>query len=143
MTTLWVIRSGNALHPADDESVVEFASIPFGKPMKAELTQPRHGGRHRFFWKLCHQIGKAVGAPAANIADILKIETGYCEIVRSKKYGELRLPKSISYAAMSETDFAVFVEDCIRAIYENWAIVRADIMPAVNEMLAPKTERHG
>lgn len=118
----WAEKLAGALHPADDESWNEFAKVPTGKPLHVEVKQPRNGAHHRLFWALCARIGEARGVPSETVSDVLKIATGHCTIVRSKSYGELRLPKSISFAAMDQTTFREFFERCVVVIYEEWKI---------------------
>lgn len=138
MEILFVRRVGLNLVPdgADCASVV--AKLPFGRPIRVDLKQPRNPLRHRLYWALCHRIGDAVGVDSENISDLLKIETGHCVIVKSKKYGELRLPRSISFAKVSETEFKTFLDRCIQVIHENWGISRPDILEAIKDLLDEK-----
>lgn len=140
---IWLKRVGNGLFADSDDSAAEFAKLPFGKTLQAVVKQPRNARHARLYWALCHRIGAAIGADAENISDLLKIETGYCTIIHSKKYGEIRLPKSISFASMDQSAFHDFFEACVRVIYENWSISRSDVLDAVSDLLAPKTEKHG
>lgn len=141
MSIIWLRRVGNTLVADGDDSAAEFAKLPFGKPLQAEVKQPRNVQHHRLYWGLVHRIAAATGVEPENISDLLKIETGHCTIIRSKKYGDIRLPKSISFAKMDQSQFHNFFEACVRVIYENWGIVRADVLEAVSDLLTPKTER--
>lgn len=143
MSVLWLKRVGNGLFPDAADSDAELAKIPFGKTLQAEVKQPRNVRFHRLYWALVHRIASAVGSEPENISDLLKIETGHCDIVRSKKYGEIRLPKSISFAKMDQAAFSQFFEACLVVVYTNWGIARSDIMAALGDLLAPKTEKHG
>ena len=142
MTILFVRRVGNSLQADGADSFDELLKLPFNTPLKAEVKQSRNLQHHKLFWSLCTRIGAAVGAEPENIADLLKIEGGHCTIIRSKKHGELRLPRSISFASMSQTEFSAFFETCVRTIYENWGIERTDVLASVADLLAPKTEQH-
>lgn len=143
MATFWAIRKGDALWPDGAESAAEFSKIPFSKPILVKATKPRNSRHAALYWVLCHRIANAVGADPENISDLLKIETGHCDILHSKKYGEIRLPKSISFAAMDQTQFSEFFEKCVQAIYTNWGIARQDVLDAVADLLEPKTEQIG
>lgn len=140
---IWLKRVGNTLVPDGDDSGAEFAKLPFAKVLQAEVKHPRNVAHHRLYWALVHRIAAAIGAEPENVSDLLKIETGHCTIIRSKKYGEIRLPQSISFAKMDQSQFHDFFEACVRIIYENWGIARSDILDAVSDLLAPKTEKHG
>lgn len=141
MTALFVRRVGNALHPDGADCAAVFAKLPFGRPIKVEITQPRNVRFHRLYWALVNRIADAVGSEPENVSDLLKIETGHCTIVRSKKYGDLRLPKSISFAKMDEMAFRKFFDACVLVIHETWAIAVPDITAAVEDLLHPEAGR--
>lgn len=122
MTIFWAERIAGALRPCDQESLEEFAKIPIGKPLQVEVRQPRNAAHHRLFWSLCARIAEARGVTAENIADVLKIATGHFTLVRTKSYGEIHIPKSISFAAMDQTAFHTFFERCVLTVYEEWQI---------------------
>lgn len=140
MSVMWLVRAGDVLKPADVESAAEFSRLPFAKPVRAEVKLPRNSAHHRLFWLLCTRIANAVGAEVETVSDILKIESGHCVIVGSAKYGEIRLPRSISFKAMDQTEFAKFFDRCLDVIVSNWGIARADVLAAVEDLIAP-TER--
>lgn len=142
MTVFWAVRKGDALYPDSQESYAEFAKLPFGKSISVEAKRPRNAGRHRFYWMLVTRVATAMGVAPETVSDVLKIATGNCTTVRTKSYGDVRLPKSISYAAMDETAFGAFVEACIQVIQTEWAIERADLLEATADLLTP-TEQHG
>lgn len=141
MTVLWLKRVGNALVPDGDDSAAEFAKIPFAKSMRWEGKAPRNTAHHRLYWGLVHRIAAAIGETAETVSDLLKIETGHCTLIHSKKYGEVRLPRSIAFAKMDQSAFSEFFERCVAVIYSQWGIVRSDILDAVGDLLEPKTER--
>lgn len=141
MTKFWVIRSGDCLKPDSVESAAEFSSLPFGKPIWIEARQPRHAAHHRLFWLLCARIAVAIGATSENVCDVLKIATGHCTIVRTKTYGDLRLPKSISFAKMDQMEFREFFDRCILVIESEWGMERRDVLAAVEDILIPTENR--
>lgn len=143
MTVLWLKRVGNALFPDGDDSSAQFAKLPFGKSLRAEVKLPRNVRHHRLYWGLVHRIAAATGTEPEVISDLLKIETGHCVTIKSKRYGQLHLPQSISFAKMDQSQFRDFFESCVKIIYENWGIERADVLEVVSDLLAPKTEKHG
>lgn len=141
MPVLWLKRVGNALVPDGDDSFAVFAKIPFAKSMQWEGKVPRNVGHHRLYWGLVHRIASAIGEQAETVSDLLKIETGHCTVIHSKKYGEIRLPQSIAFAKMDQAAFSEFFERCVQVIYSQWGIARSDILDAVGDLLEPKTER--
>lgn len=128
---LWLKRSGNALLPDGDEAIAEFSRVPFGKSIHAELRQPRNAKFHRLFFALVHRIAAAKGVETETVTDMLKIATGHCTTIKSKSLGVLRLPKSISFAAMNELEFREFFNRCVETILTEWGIDPA----SVNDLL--------
>lgn len=86
------------------------------------------------------RIADAIGAEPENVSDLLKIETGHCTTIKSKKYGVIRLPRSISFANMDQTAFSDFFNRCVTIIETEWGIARSDVLEAVDDLLHP--ERH-
>jgi hypothetical protein len=132
---LWAVRTANGLVPDGTESAGELAKVPFGKSVRVEVRSPRNPAHHRLYWTLCQRIASAIGADAENVSDLLKIETGHCAIVRSKKYGDVRLPRSISFASMDQNAFNEFFEKCLVVIQTEWGIARSDILEAVSDLI--------
>lgn len=140
MSEFWVRREGSTLHPTDAESRELIDKLPREKLLHVEVKLPRNGAHHRLYWGLCQRIGAALGIDSENVSDVLKISTGHCKFVRSKRYGVLRVPKSISFAAMDQAAFSEFFERCVVCICEEWSIERKDVLAAVEDLLVP-TER--
>lgn len=138
MAEFWARRVGNALVPDGAESTAEFARISPTKPILVTAKAPRHGPHHRLYWVLCARIGTAIGQPAEVVSDILKVATGHCYTVKLKSAGWQRYPKSISFAAMDQTEFSKFFEDCVRVIYEEFGIARPEVLEAIGDILTPQ-----
>ncbi len=127
MAGLWVRRVGEGLWADGNESVAEFAKIPFGKPLKAEVKQPRNPRYHRWFFAICARIAGGIGSDAETVANVFKFATGHVDTIKTKTYGEVRIPKSISFAKMDDLLFHEFVEKCIATAYTEWHIDPADL----------------
>lgn len=135
MTDCWAEKRDGALHPWGDDSWATFARLKSGVPIHVEIRQPRNAKHSALYWVLCHKIADAIGSTSENVSDVLKIGTGHCDIVRSKKHGELRLPRSISFARMDQAAFAEFFDRCVEVIQTEWGIARPDILSAVGDLL--------
>lgn len=133
MTVLFVQRVGNTLVADGDESIAAFAKIPFGKPLRCEVKQPRNIGFHRLYFSMCQRIGNGVGLDAENISDLFKLATGHVTIIKTKG-GTVRLPKSIAFANLDNIAFREFVERCIQCAYDEWGIDPASLA----DLLAPQ-----
>lgn len=139
MTILYLIKSGNALHPADDASIGEFARLPFSKPLRCEVKQPRNPAFHRLYFALCKRIADGVGKDAEDISTVFKFATGHVDRIRSKSYGDIMVPKSISFAKLDNTSFRAFFEKCVLVATTEWGIEAT----AFSDLLDPKTEIRG
>lgn len=128
-------RVDNTLVADGDESVSEFARLPFGKPLHVEIKQPRNLQFHKLYWSLVHRIADGVGANPESVSDLFKISTGHCTVIKSKTHGIIKLPKSISFAKMDADSFRVFFEACVRTLYDEWGIDPS----AVADLLAPQS----
>jgi hypothetical protein len=133
MSILFLKRVGDTLVPASAESAAIFARLRFGRMLKCEVREPRNAKHNALYWTICQRIANAVGAEPQNVSDLLKIEAGHYRLVRSKKYGDLRLPQSISFASMSQDDFSAFFEKVMLIIKENWG---GEALDAIADLVA-------
>ncbi len=137
MTQLYARRMGNSLVPDGDESIAALSTIPFGSQVHVEIKRPRNIRLHRLYWALCSRIAQSTGSntlTAETVSDLFKICTGHCTLVRSKSQGEIRLPKSISFAKMDDSEFSAFFSKCVVVAFEEWKIPPE----AINDLLEPK-----
>lgn len=134
MASFWAMRNGNSLRAFGAESDSVLGKLPFNKVVYVEVKQPRNGKHHRLYWTLCQRIADAIGSEAETVSDVLKIRTGHCNNVQTKR-GVLQLPKSISFAAMDQTKFSEFFEQCLTVIYGEWGIARPDILEVMKDLL--------
>lgn len=137
MSIFYIRRVGNVLHAAGDESLIELGKLPFGRSLRAEIKQPRNPAFHRLFWALCSRIASGIGAEPDSIASIFKLATGHFETVRTKSYGDMKIPKSISFANLDEVGFRSFFDRCLIVAWQEWKLDPADFA----DMLDPKTEK--
>src|SRR5437868_11101300 len=119
---LWLIRKGDSLVPDSVESAAEFARLPFGKQMHCEIKRPRNVQMHRLYFALVHRIAQAKGVPADAVDYVLRIAAGHCEIIRTQKYGDLRVAKSLQFAKCDQLAFREFFDHAIAAAYDEFGI---------------------
>lgn len=113
------IRTVSGLQPADDSAREMLAGVPIGKMVTARVSRPRNLQHHRLYWALCSAIASSIGAQRENVSDVLKIRTGHVTIVQTKSE-RYRLPRSISFAKMSQDEFNTFFAECTRVICEEF-----------------------
>lgn len=141
MSEFFVQRKDGGLSPHTIEDAAVLSKLPFGKIIKVTAVTPRNGRFHSLYWVLCTRIGNAVGLSTEIISDTLKIASGHCETVKSKSYGILYLPQSISFAKMDENSFRMFFDKCVTTIYTEWGIEREEVIGAVADILTPTEVR--
>ena len=137
MTTLFLKRVGNSLVPDGDESVSALSEVPFGKSLKCKVWQPRNIRAHRLFFAVCKRIGDGVGRDAEQIATVFKLAADHVDIIRSKNYGEIRVPKSIAFDKMDNVAMSAFMEKCFAIALSEWGIEPASLA----DLLDSKTEK--
>jgi hypothetical protein len=133
-----MVRKGNSLVPWGAESDGVLSKMAFGKPLHVDVKQPRNSKHSALYWVLCHRIADAIGSESEAVSDLLKIETGHFTIIKSKKHGELKLPRSISFAKFGQEQFGEFFERCLTVISAEWGIARPDVLAAVSDIIAEK-----
>lgn len=136
MTVLYVRRIGNALFPDGEESICQIAKIPMGKILKAEVKQPRNGAHHRLYFALCNRIADGIGSEADSVSTVFKMATNHVDTIRTKSYGDVKVPRSISFAKMDQTAFREFFDLCVKTAFEQWGLEPQ----AFADLLDQKTE---
>jgi len=111
-------------------------SLPFNKSLRIEVRQPRNPAFHRLFFALCKRIGDGIGKDTEQIATVFKYATGHYDAFKTKTYGEVKVPRSISFAKLDETAFRVFFDRCVEVALTEWGIDAASLA----DLLDPKTE---
>jgi len=134
MARMTLRRSGNSLVPANISSGREMLRIPEGEILHANVGARRNIRFHRMYWALCTYIAEALNAGPGKIrwtqemvSDRLKIATGRAQVIRLGKREAARYgcshaikPASISFAAMDETEFGDFVDECVRFVLDHF-----------------------
>lgn len=135
MATIFVRRIGNTLVPDGDLAVSELSKLPFNKGLRAEVKRPRNLAHLKLYWEICHRIAEAVGSDKDTISNTLLVATGHCTTVKTKSYGVLNFPKSISFAALDQTGFSEVFERMLAVIWDEWSIERKDLLEGLGELI--------
>ena len=135
----YVRRIGNTLVPDGTESANELARLPFGKPLRCDATVPRSGPHHRLYFSLCARIAAGIGQETEWVSRAFKIEQGYYDLYKTIDGRECLVPRSISFSAMSQTEFSAFWERCLQIMYERWRIDPASVADLLVPEEAQKT----
>jgi len=119
------IKNLSSLHPVGDDSEKFLRRLGQGELVLVDAKRPRNLQFHRKFFAMLNLIYdqqdyyKSTDALLA----VCKIATDHVDFVATK-YGRVAIPKSISFAEMSEDSFAEFYD---RAC--NWVIL--EVIPGL------------
>lgn len=100
------------LMPDGDEAHKIVTDMAEGEVVEIEVRRPRNIKMHRFFWKLCSFIAQsAAGVESAEeVAGLIKLGTGHCWVYALADGTVMKVPKSISFASMDQTEFNAFLD---------------------------------
>lgn len=110
MTTLILRRDLGCLRPTDEAGEEALRKVKVGALVKVEFTaKPRNIQHHRKLFALLNLIyqNQEHYKTVEHILAAMKFALGYTEIIRTKR-GEIEVPLSISFAAMSQDEFDIF-----------------------------------
>lgn len=111
-------RTAYGLTPCSESAREVLKSIPLNVVVKAEISR---GGRSlpmlRLYWGLCGTIAEAIGANRENVSDVIKLRSGHFVVVETKS-GRVQLPRSISFAKMSQAEFKAFFDKACMVVCE-------------------------
>lgn len=133
MTDFLAHRVVNGLQPMDAHGIETVRALPLNTMLKVQVSQPRNPRHHRLFWALASLVHENLPdgqyPTVENFVSALKLETGvYTEVMLST--GEVvRVPGSISFASMDQTEFARFFDSCCNHIIASyWPSMTSDTL---------------
>lgn len=116
---IYLTRTVGGLAPADEDATEALRRIKVGKLVACEVKVPRNGQFHRKFLALVRTVWAATG-DWASVEDLLielKFRLGVIREVALKGTGEIvKIPGSISFAAMDEVEFSKFYDRAMREL---------------------------
>jgi len=70
------------------------------------------------------------------VSDVLKLKTGHFTVVQTKSE-RIRLPRSISFAKMSQDEFRKFFDECVKVICEEFLphMKPSDLVKEIEQMV--------
>lgn len=110
-------RTAFGLTPESDAARELLASTPIGSCVAVEWSRPRNIQFHRLYWGLVSTIAEAIGVKPNNVHCLIKLRTGHYTLI-STKSGRVQVPRSISFAKLTEAEFKAFFNDACRFICE-------------------------
>lgn len=113
MATDLIMRRGlSGLMPATAQAEEAIRELPIGADFKVTVKRGRNIQHHKLYWALVSLIhqNQSRYMTVENVSDALKIMVGHCEMMQLRNGQEIRVPKSISFAKMDQTEFNKFFE---------------------------------
>jgi len=125
-TTLLMVKRLGSLHPYDDEGVEALKKIGPTQIVKITYSRPRNLRFHCKFFAMLKIIldNQDHYKSTDDLLDVCKLRIGHVTVIQTPQ-GEERVPKSISFASMDETEFGKFYD---RAVF--W--VASEVIPGLN-----------
>ena len=113
-TSLIMVKHLGALRPTDEQGVEVLRKVWSGEAIKCTITRPRNIKFHNKFFAMLGIVLKNQEHYASmdELLGVCKIRIGHVTVV-STGYGTEKWPKSISFAAMDETEFSAFYDRAV------------------------------
>ena len=95
-----------------------------GKEYAVKISQPRNLKFHRRYFALLG-VGLDMADTEYNAEQFrayCTVGAGYCDFITDKDGGVVAIPKSISFAAMDDTEFERLYQDTLSFICSTWAL---------------------
>lgn len=124
---IYCLRRGQTLVGEMQTDRQRIADLPNGERIKLQFSTGRVPSRLRFYWAFLRDVVEATEcAPnAETLHELVKLETGFTTPVKVKGYTVL-VPRSVSFASMSEEEFMQFLAGAERFIAATYGIVPKD-----------------
>ena len=124
---IYVQRRGNSLIPEMEMDADLIQRIPLGQRVKITVTEGRSPAKLRLYWSYLGRVVTACHcAPSPEaLHDVVKLHTGFVTPVLVKGF-TVAVPKSISFASMSESEFDDFLRTAEKWLIETFRLSIAD-----------------
>lgn len=103
------------LRPVDAQGEEIMRSVSNGSIVRVTVKKPRNIKHHRKYWaliSLLHENQERYATPE-ELSDAIKCATGHCNVLTRSDGYEIRVPRSISFGKMDQTEFDRFYERVI------------------------------
>lgn len=118
---IYLKRKSDTLIPLSENDLDSLKRIKEGQIIHVDFKKPRNPLFHNKFMSMVRVVfdNQEQHADIENILAIIKVELGYYTTMMYGAY-EIRVPKSIAFAAMDELDFDHFYNRAIAVCLTNW-----------------------
>ena len=100
--------------PADEAAEAFASTVKMGECISVEAKRPRNIQHHRKFFSMLQLIfnNQERYATLDHLLTAFKFAISHTEIIRTKR-GDIEVPKSISFASMSQDEFNTFYQRAV------------------------------
>jgi Protein of unknown function (DUF1367) len=136
---LLLIRQGQCLAAADPISLEALESLREKETVTASIRRNRNPAHHRKLWALIAAVfpSQSQYATQQDLLNALKVATGYFETGVTLDKIPFMIPKSISFASMSQTPFEQWYDRVVDVILTRILpnVNRDELADQVNDIL--------
>ncbi len=117
MSKFVCLKHGKDLVAADAGAEAAMQKFKQGSLVMVEVKQPRNLQMHRLYWALIQKVADNIEGDfsAETVSDVIKIRIGHVDTVKTAG-GIVQTPKSISFAALDQTEFRDFWDRAVAFI---------------------------
>ena len=114
MASFLMAKKLRGLYAIDEAGESAMRSIGQGEIISVEVKRPRNVQFHRKFFAMLSIIlaNQDYYKSIDDLLDVCKIRTGHCRTIVTRD-GEVKVPMSISFAAMDDVAFAAFYDRAV------------------------------
>lgn len=107
------------LSATDDASEAALKAVKLGECVEVRIKSPRNLQQHRLFWKLMETVcgNQEHYKTPEEVCTAFKFAVGHYDTLRTKR-GDVLVPKSISFAKMTQPAFAEFFDRAVKFCVE-------------------------
>lgn len=110
------------LTPVDEAGEDALRKLRFGDTVMIEVKKPRNGQHHRLYWALVSMVwqNQERYETTEQLHNALKLSAGIYETITMPNGNEYRVPGSISFDKMDQTEFSAFYDRVCDLIAEHF-----------------------
>src|SRR3990167_11307330 len=114
MARALMVKSLQSLHPADDSARGLLHTIGQGEIVSVEISRPRNVQFHRKYFAMLKIVldNQNHYKSIDDLLDVCKLAVGHYRTIETK-HGLVKIPSSISFAAMDAAGFQVFYDKAV------------------------------
>ena len=111
MARFLAAKTLGGLRPTDEAGESVLRKVGLGEVVAVDVKRPRNVRFHRKLFAMLHVIlaNQDHYKSLDDMLDVCKLRTGHCKTLQTRQ-GEVRIPKSISFAAMDDVEFGDFYD---------------------------------